>query len=105
MREDTALGVGLNHSLKFSPIPVPKSSGVNTAPLPFFGNFMGRSARKSFRLEIKPRESGFCEPVRRGEEFPAGRITFDGGVPGSLHFGAIVLKVSCLIMPQKPLAS
>src|SRR5882762_9965740 len=55
MREDTARGVGLNHSLKFSPIPEPKASGVNTAALPFFGIFTGRSARKSFRLERNPR--------------------------------------------------
>src|ERR1700690_749189 len=102
MREDTAFGVGLNHSLKLSETPLPKPSGVNTAPWPFLGTLIGRSARKSLRLEKKPRERGFCEPARRGAESPAGSLTFGGGVPGSLHLGEIVLKDSCLILPQCP---
>src|SRR5882672_9569537 len=99
MREDTARGVGLNHSLKFSPIPVPNATGVNTPPLALFDTFTGRSARKSFRFEKKPRESGFCEPASRGAEFPAGKVTLGGCVPGPLHLGAIVLKDSCLMVP------
>src|SRR5579864_3576014 len=58
MREETALGVGLNHSLKLSVRPAPNPSGVKTAPLPGSDTFTGRSARKSFRLEKKPRERG-----------------------------------------------
>src|ERR1039458_8362075 len=100
MREDTALGVGLNHSLKLSPMPAPKPSGVKSAPLPFLGTFMGRSARKSFRLERKPRERGIWEPARRGVESPAGSVTLGGGVTGSLHLGAIVLNDSCLTLSQ-----
>src|ERR1700688_2004467 len=42
MREDTALGVGLNHSLKFSATPPPYSSTVNTSPLTFLAIFTGR---------------------------------------------------------------
>src|SRR3984885_2040269 len=32
MREETAFGVGLNHSLKFSATPPPYSATVNTSP-------------------------------------------------------------------------
>src|SRR5882672_3561052 len=32
IREETALGIGLNHSRRLPAIPVPKPSGVNTAP-------------------------------------------------------------------------
>src|SRR5580704_17392070 len=92
MREDTALGVGLNHSLKFSATPPPYSSTVKTSPRTFFGTFTGRSMRKSLRLEIKPRDRGFCEPPRRGAVVPSGRTTLGAGVVGSLHFGALVLK-------------
>src|SRR5271165_2014415 len=59
MREETAFGVGLNHSLRFSAMLLPKPSGVNTAPWPFLGTLTGRSARKSLKLEKKPRERGF----------------------------------------------
>src|SRR6266478_6760824 len=100
MREDTALGVGLNHSLKLSARPAPKPSVVKTASLPGSVTFMGRSARKSLRLERKPRERGFCEPERRGAVSPAGSVTLGGGVAGSLHLGAIVLTDSCLIPPR-----
>jgi hypothetical protein len=48
--------------------------------------------KKSLRLERKPRESGLCEPERRGALFPPGKTTLDGGVLGVLHFGAIVLN-------------
>src|SRR5271169_6429770 len=92
IREETALGVGLNHSLKFSATPPPYSSTVNTSPLTFLATFTGRSMRKSLRLERKPRERGFWEPPSRGAVFPSGRTTLGAGVPGSLHFGAIVLN-------------
>jgi hypothetical protein len=48
--------------------------------------------RKSLRLDINPRDRGFCDPPSRGAVFPSGRTTFGGGVPGALHFGAIVLN-------------
>src|SRR5689334_10641977 len=96
MREETARGVGLNHSFRFSVRPLPNSSGVNTASLPFWGTLMGRSARKSRRLEKKPRDSGFCAPVRRGADCPDGSVTLGGGVPGSLHLGTSVLNCTCL---------
>src|SRR2546423_44393 len=103
MREATALGVGLNHSLKFSETPAPNPSTVNTAPLPGSDTFIGRSARKSLRLEKKPRDRGFCEPANCGAESPAGSVTLGDGASGSpLHLGAIVLKVSCLIPPRIP---
>src|ERR1700692_2717626 len=92
MREDTALGVGLTHSLKFSATPPPYSSTVNTSPLTFLAIFTGRSMRKSLRLETKPRDRGFWEPPRRGAVFPSGKTTLGGGVLGSLHFGAMVLN-------------
>ena len=53
---------------------------------------MGRSVRKSLRLETKPRDRGFCEPPSRGAVFPSGKVTLGGGVLGLLHFGAIVLN-------------
>src|SRR5579864_815134 len=92
MREDTALGVGLNHSLKFSARPPPYSGTVKTSPLTCLEIFTGRSMRKSLRLDMNPRESGFWEPPRRGAVFPSGRTTLGAGVLGSLHFGAMVLK-------------
>src|SRR5580700_6225561 len=92
MREDTALGVGLNHSLKFSATPPPYSSTVKTSPRTFLATFTGRSIRKSLRLETNPRDKGFWEPPRRGAVFPSGKTTLAGGVLGSLHFGAMVLK-------------
>src|SRR5579863_680921 len=92
MREDTPLGVGLNHSLKFSPMPPPYFSTVKTSPGTFLPTLMGRSTRKSLRLERKPRDRGFWTPPRRGAVVPSGRFTLGGGVPGSLHFGAIVLN-------------
>src|SRR6478736_2226738 len=92
MRDATALGVGLNHSLKFSPMPPPYSSSVKTSPRTCLAIFTGRSMRKSLRLEINPRESGFCEPPSLGADLPSGKTTLGGGVPGSLHFGAIVLN-------------
>jgi hypothetical protein len=48
--------------------------------------------RKSLRLDMNPRESGFWEPPRRGAVFPSGKTTLGAGLLGSLHFGAIVLK-------------
>src|SRR5579864_4231132 len=96
MREETARGVGLNHSFRFSARPPPNSSGVKTASFPFLGTLMGRSARKSRRLEKKPRERGFCAPVRRGADSPDGNVTLGGGVPGSLHLGTSVLNNTCL---------
>src|SRR5947209_8144815 len=95
-------GAGLNHSFKFSVRPLPKASGVNTAPLPFLGTFTGRSARKSRRLEKKPRERGFWAPVRRGADTPEGSVSFGGGVFGSLHLGTSVVNYTCLIRPQTP---
>src|SRR5579872_5741750 len=92
MREETAFGVGLNHSLKFSATPPQYSSTVNTWPRAFLSILTGRSVRKSLRLEINPRESGFCEPPRRGAVVPSGKVTLAGGVSGSLHFGAMVLN-------------
>src|ERR1700694_2282147 len=92
MREETALGVGLNHSLKFSATPPPYSSMVKTSPRTCLAIFTGRSMRKSLRLERKPRDRGFWEPPRRGAVFPSGKTTLGGGVLGSLHFGAIVLN-------------
>src|ERR1700686_2724814 len=92
MREDTALGVGLNHSLKFSEIPPPYSSTVKTSPCTFFATLTGRSMRKPLKLERKPRDRGFCEPPRRGAVSPSGKTTFGAGVVGSLHFGAMVLN-------------
>src|ERR1700738_491308 len=62
MREDTALGVGLNHSLSFSARPPPYSSTVKTSPFTFLEIFTGRSMRKSLKLERKPRERGLWEP-------------------------------------------
>src|ERR1700681_3576534 len=91
-------GAGLNHSLKFSVRPLPKRSGVKTSPLPFLGTFRGRSARKSRRLEKKPRERGFWAPVRRGAESPDGNVTLGGGVPESLHLGSSVLNSTCLTL-------
>src|SRR5689334_996814 len=92
MREDTPLGVGLNHSLKFSPMPPPYFSTVKTSPGTFLPTLMGRSTRKSLRFERKPRERGFWTPPRRGAFVPPGKITLGGGVLGSLHFGAMVLN-------------
>src|SRR5271165_1253585 len=46
MREDTALGVGLNHSFKFSTNPPPYSGTVKTSPRRCLGTFTGRSMRK-----------------------------------------------------------
>src|ERR1700676_3859010 len=92
MREDTALGVGLNHSLKFSEMPPPYSSTVKTSPRTFLAIFTGRSMRKSLKLERKPRDRGFCEPPRRGAVSPSGKTTLGAGVVGSLHFGAMVLN-------------
>src|SRR5579863_1643006 len=92
MREDTALGVGLNHSFKFSERLSPYSGTVKTSPLASLEIFTGRSMRKSRRLETKPRDRGFCEPPRRGAVFPSGRTTLGAGVLGSLHFGAMVLN-------------
>src|SRR5665213_342908 len=94
MRDDTALGVGLNHSLKFSATPPPYSGGVKTTPLAFLSILIGRSVKKSLRLDIKPRERGFCAPPNRGAVVPSGNTTFGAGVPGSLHFGAIVLNTA-----------
>src|SRR5712692_10058306 len=91
-----ARGVGLNNSLRFSVRPLPNPSGVKTAPLPFLGIFTGRSARKSRKLEKKPRERGFCAPARRGAESPEGSVTLGGGVPGSFHLGSSVLNDTCL---------
>jgi hypothetical protein len=54
--------------------------------------FTGRSVRKSFRLDTNPRERGFWDPPSRGAVLPSGKTTLGTGVPGSLHFGAIVLN-------------
>src|SRR5260221_29697 len=96
-----ARGAGLNHSFRFSVRPLPKPSGVKTAPLPFLGIFTGRSARKSRRLEKKPRERGFWAPEKRGAEPPEGSVTLGGGVPESFHLGSSVLNNTCLTLRQK----
>src|ERR1700674_3442794 len=95
-------GVGLNHSFRFSVRPLPNPSVVKTAPLPFLGIFTGRSARKSRRLEKKPRDRGLWAPARRGANPPEGSVTLGGGVPGSLHLGSSVLNNTCLTLRQKP---